>query len=214
MVVPLILMFFLLFPVAASAEIYKYVDEDGVVMLTDVPRGGNTVLYEKSGTKSAPSRSSNLHEIIVKKADKYSLDPSLISAVIKTESAFDSQAISRKGAMGLMQLMPGTARDMGVDNPFDPDENIEGGARYLKHLVDKYNGDLTRALAAYNAGPHRVETSSQLPNETRDYIRKVYSHYTGERRLTTQPKLKTVIYRVVLEDGSILYTNNVPKDAF
>lgn len=205
-------MFFLLFPAAASAEIYKFVDENGVVMLTDIPRGGNTVLFERSGNsgKSSP----NVHEIIVKKADKYDLDPSLISAVIRTESAFNSRAISRKGAMGLMQLMPGTAREMGVKDPFDPDENIEGGARYLKYLIDKYDGDLTRALAAYNAGPKRVETSSQLPTETKAYIRRVYSLYGGERRINTQPKKETVIYKVILKDGRVLYTNNMPKEAF
>lgn len=211
MLVRTILMFFLLFPATAGSEIYKYVDENGVVMLTDVPRGGNTVLYSK-GNK--PSRTSNVKHIITKKANKYNLDPSLISAVISAESAFDSKAVSHKGAMGLMQLMPGTAREMGVKDPFDPDENIEGGARYLKYLIDKYDGDLTRALAAYNAGPKRVETSSQLPTETKAYIRRVYSLYGGERRINTQPKKETVIYKVILKDGRVLYTNNMPKEAF
>ncbi len=214
MVVRSILMLFLLFPASAGAEIYKYVDENGVVMLTDIPRGGNTVLYDKGSNPGKAPRTSNVHEIIVKKADKYRLDPSLISAVIKTESAFNSEAISRKGAMGLMQLMPGTAQELGVINPFDPDENIEGGTRYLKYLIERYEGDLTRALAAYNAGPRRVETSGYLPDETRNYIRKVYSVYNGDRRINTQPKKETVIYKIVLEDGKVLYTNNVPKNAF
>lgn len=208
----MILMLFLLFPVAAGAEIYKYVDENGNVMLTDTPRGGNTVLLYSSDKKK--QRSDEVHQIIVNKASKYRLDPSLISAVIKTESAFDSGAVSRKGAMGLMQLMPGTARDLGVRNPFNPEENIEGGTRYLKYLVDKYDGDLTRALAAYNAGPKRVENSGRLPNETRNYIRKVYSLYNGERRIkSAKPEEKTVIYKVTLEDGSVFFTNHSPGNA-
>lgn len=203
----MILMLFLLFPVAAEAEIYKYVDENGNVMLTDTPRGGNTVLLYSSDKKKQGS--DEVHQIIVNKASKYRLDPSLINAVIKTESSFDSEAVSRKGAMGLMQLMPGTARDLGVGNPFNPEENIEGGTRYLKYLVDKYDGDLTRALAAYNAGPKRVDKSGQLPNETRNYIRKVYSLYNGERRIESdKPEEKTVIYKVILEDGSVFFTNN------
>jgi len=211
----LLLMLFLLSPTLAGAEIYKYVDENGVVMLTDTPKGGSPVLYEK-GSRPRPEQEArpNVHQIIATKAGKYSLDPTLISAVITTESAFDHRAVSRKGAMGLMQLMPGTARDMGVRNPFNPEENIEGGTRYLKYLIEKFDGDLTKALAAYNAGPNRVERSGQLPGETRDYIRKVYSIYKGDRKVASPAEEKTVIYRVLLEDGRVLYTNHMPGNAF
>jgi soluble lytic murein transglycosylase len=202
----------LLFPAVAWAEIYKYVDENGNVTLTDTPRGGNTVLlYEGPGKDGGRN---DVHRIIVKKAGKYRLDPSLISAVITAESAFDPGAVSRKGAMGLMQLMPGTARDLGVRNPFNPEENIEGGTRYLKYLIEKFDGDLTRALAAYNAGPRRVESSGRLPEETTNYIRKVYSIYKGERRVEPAgPEEKTVIYKVVLDDGKVIITNHIPKNA-
>jgi soluble lytic murein transglycosylase len=199
------LMLFLLVPATAGAEIYKYVDENGVVMLTDTPRGNYGTRI--NGPRKTSKRK-NVQQIIVKNADKYSLDPQLINAVITAESAFDSRAISHKGAMGLMQLMPGTAKDLGVRNPFNPEENIEGGTRYLKYLIKKYDGDITRALAAYNAGPTRVETSSRLPRETKNYIKKVYSLYTGERRLSLTSKKETVIYRIVLDDGHVLFTNN------
>jgi soluble lytic murein transglycosylase len=198
-------MLFLLVPATAGAEIYKYVDENGVVTLTDTPRGNYGIRIMEP---DRASKSKDVHHIIVKKADKYSLDPQLINAVITAESAFDSRAISHKGAMGLMQLMPGTAKDMGVRNPFNPEENIEGGTRYLKYLIKKYDGDLTRALAAYNAGPKRVETSSRLPRETKNYIKKVFSLYTGERRLGLTVKKRTVIYKIVLDDGQVLFTNN------
>jgi hypothetical protein len=201
----------LLVPATAGAEIYKYVDENGVVMLTDTPTGGSgTVLDRTSKGSSSHKKGEDVHRLIVKKADKYDLDPALINAVIRTESAYDSHAISHKGAMGLMQLMPGTAREMGVDNPFNPEENIEGGTRYLKYLIKKYDGDVKRALAAYNAGPRRVETSSRLPSETKNYIKKVFAIYNGERRLSKPEKTETVIYKIILEDGQILFTNTPP----
>lgn len=123
------------------------------------------------------------HQIITRKSDKYRIEPSLISAVIKVESNWDSQAISSKGAKGLMQLMPSTAKDMKVKNPFDPEENIEGGTRYLRYLLDKFNGDIILALAAYNAGPNRVEIFRDIPpiKETRQYVKKVLSLYNGQQ---------------------------------
>ncbi len=213
MVVRAILMLCLLIPAAEAAEIYKYTDENGVVMLTDIPRGEDVI---KARDKRRPTKVVDYQQLIVKKADKYRLDPTLISAVISTESAFDSGAISQKGAMGLMQLMPTTAREMGVRNPFNPEENIEGGTRYLQYLLKKYNGDLTRALAAYNAGPTRVESGRRLPLETRNYIKRVYSIYRGEKRVHVSQNEekakveKTVIYRVVLDDGHVLFTNYPP----
>lgn len=206
-------MLFLLFPAVAGAEIYKCVDENGNFVLTDTPKVGHTVVLHAVSERGG--RHNDVHQIIVNKASKYRLDPSLISAVITAESAFDSGAVSRKGAMGLMQLMPGTASDLGVRNPFNPEDNIEGGTRYLKYLIEKFDGDLTKALAAYNAGPRRVENSGRLPDETTNYIRKVYSIYKGERRIEpARPKEKTVIYKVVLDDGKVLFTNHIPGNAF
>ena len=118
--------------------------------------------------------------IIGKAASENDLDPDLIRAVIKTESGFRADAVSAKGAKGLMQLMPGTARDLGVKNPFDPEENIKAGSRYLKGLLDRYDGDRDLALAAYNWGMGNVERKpGRFPRETLDYIARVNRYYQG-----------------------------------
>ena len=127
-------------------------------------------------------RSDDLVQVINQAAAAYGVDPDLVRSVIKAESNFKSSSVSPKGATGLMQLMPDTARDLGVQNPFDPRENIMGGTRYLRMLLDRYHGNTSLALAAYNWGMGNVEKHySRLPRETRDYIVRVTGYYNAAK---------------------------------
>ena len=142
--------------------------------------------------------------------------PNLVRAIIRVESGFDPKAVSSKGAMGLMQLIPATAQRFGVANPFDPKQNLEGGVNYLKYLLDLFGGDLNLSLAAYNAGEHTVQRSGGIPAipETQNYVRKVTSIYqTGERQHArrhehhTKEPPKAPITRYVDEYGVVHFTN-------
>ena len=113
-------------------------------------------------------------------AEDYNIDEELVRAVIQVESGWNPKAVSSKGARGLMQLMPGTADMLGVDDPFDPEQNIGGGVKYLSDLTDKYNGDIEKALAAYNAGPTRVD-SGRIPEASSRYVRNVMALYRRYR---------------------------------
>jgi soluble lytic murein transglycosylase len=200
------------------ADIYKYVDEDGIIHFTNATPSAD-VSYKKvisTGKKKRSDRiaanSADYHQIIADKSQKYNIEPSLVNAVIKVESNFDSTAVSRKGAMGLMQLMPFTAEDMDIRNPMDPEENIEGGTKYLKYLLDKFGGNLTLALAAYNAGPDTVKRFGYVPpiQETRQYVNKVLSLYNGKTAAPSSLSAANkpqVVYKITYEDGTVLYTN-------
>lgn len=132
--------------------------------------------YQVSDT--APSV--NIEQTIAKAAQRYGVDAGLIKAVIKAESNFNPRAVSHAGAQGLMQLMPATARGLGVSNSFDPEQNVMAGTRFLKGLLDRYNGDLDSALAAYNWGPGNVDRKpDRLPRETREYLVKVKQYYSA-----------------------------------
>ena len=137
-------------------------------------------LSEPDAGKGASGRAAmdDLRRQVSRSAEKYNIDEELIRAVIQVESGWRSDSISSKGARGLMQLMPGTAKMLGVEDAFDPEQNIEGGVKYLAQLTDKYNGDVEMALAAYNAGPSRVNASGGIPfAETARYVKNVMALY-------------------------------------
>lgn len=173
----------------AHADIYKHIDDEGVLHLTNVPSIPNAkyvlVLREKRVLFHAFIDVNRYDQIIRKTADKFKIDYALIKAIIKTESNFDHQAVSPVGAQGLMQLMPATASALQVENTFQPENNIEGGVRYLRYLLDIYRGNLTLALAAYNAGEGNVaKYNNNVPpfRETQNYIKRVLSFYNSYSR--------------------------------
>ncbi|MFD3158145.1 lytic transglycosylase domain-containing protein [Haloimpatiens sp. FM7330] len=158
--------------------------------------GGQSILLDKETSNSyeavrkivsAKGLTPSIKEAIKKASKKYGIDENLILSVIKQESGFNSNAVSSAGAMGLMQLMPGTARGLGVTNPFSVEQNIEGGTKYLRNLLDMYGNSKELALAAYNAGPNSVKNRNvktkddiyKMPRETRNYVDKVIKYYKG-----------------------------------
>jgi soluble lytic murein transglycosylase-like protein len=186
----------------AAQDLYSFVDSDGVIHVTNVPQDPR---FKRAGVRRKAVQQVGLHRIVLKgrapppllhrtspyddhiraAAERYGLPVPLLKAVMAVESNFDPAAVSGKGATGLMQLMPGTARDMYVLDVYDPGQNIEGGARYLRHLHDQFDNDLVKVLAAYNAGPAAVRRSGGgVPpiRETQDYVRKVLTLYDSYLR--------------------------------
>lgn len=174
-----------LFALDSSAGIYRYVDENGVIHFTNCPRDPKFKLYiresnEDVGNVGSFCRDSNQYDKLISEfSKKYEVDFALIKAIIRAESGFNPGAISRKGAKGLMQLMPETASRLNVSNIFNPRENIEGGVRYFKYLLSLFDNDVRLSLAAYNAGENLVGELRSIPpyRETVDYVRKVLSYY-------------------------------------
>lgn len=206
----------------ASAQIYSWRDAQGLLVVSDRPRtdaGGMTTYRvpraaEVRATTPAPGmgRPAALDEVIEEQATAQGVSPDLVRAVIQVESAFDPNAVSSKGAMGLMQLMPATARELGVRNPFHPEENIRGGVAYLRQLLDRYDSNVELALAAYNAGPGSVEKYGAVPpyRETQAYVKRV-------QKVSAPPppaKPETTIYKwMELVNGQPVtrYSNKPPE---
>jgi soluble lytic murein transglycosylase len=185
----LLLAFLIFLPLSGYGAIYGYLDEHGVYHFTNITPIGKkfqTVIHDKEKVMARKTLSpyftdnKNYDTMILRHSETNGIDPSLVKAVVKAESNFNPHAVSHKGAQGLMQLMPDTAKLMKVQNAFDPDENIRGGARYLKYLEETFDGDMELMLAAYNAGPARViENRRTVPaiEETRNFIKKVKYFY-------------------------------------
>jgi soluble lytic murein transglycosylase len=192
-------------PLVANAEIFKYVDKDGAIHYTNTPTyvqssvvnlppltEANFQKYFPTYKGLCPGFQNGVftplsylpgqaaYDTQIKLCCKlYGLDCNLVRAVIRAESGFNPMAISPKGAMGLMQLMPDTSRDLGIDNPFDPRQNIDGGVRYLRMMLDRFNNNTELAVAAYNAGPEAVVKHGGIPpfDETQIYVKRVMDFY-------------------------------------
>ncbi len=175
--------------VPAAADIYKYEDKDGVLHFTDAPTDKRFKVFMRDIKKDQRLRTTfrlsgcardprEFEAIIDSCATEYGVDKSLVKAVIQAESGYNPNALSRKGAAGLMQLMPKTAQDLKVSNSFNPAENIRGGVRYLRFLLDTFKGDVAMALAAYNAGLAKVAKYGGIPpyEETRNSVAKVMGY--------------------------------------
>ncbi len=166
----------------AAAEIYTFIDDKGTVHFSNAPHDPrfndkNQVTYLRKYRKQADIREYDYY--IREAAARYELDPHLVKAVVEAESNFDSYAVSHRGARGLMQLMPATAGDLQVKNSFNARQNIEGGCRYLRRMLDMFEGNVYLALAAYNAGPSTVKKYKSVPPfaETKNYVRSVLKKY-------------------------------------
>jgi soluble lytic murein transglycosylase len=167
-------------PAAARDDIYSYVDRHGTIHFTNVPTDPRFKrVVERSPYFRHRLSPAQLEQAIFRHAQRHRLEPSLLRAVIKAESDFDPYAVSRAGAVGLMQLMPHTAVRLDVQDSYDPEDNIGGGARYLRYLLNRYRGNLVLALAAYNAGEKAVDRHQAVPpiQETRLYVAKVLGYY-------------------------------------
>jgi len=197
------------------AASFRLVDQDGVVHLTNAPTDPRYQRQsDESGTASGwlrvPEHQLNRYAVEIRQAaERYGVEARLVEAVIGVESGFNPWAVSRKGAQGLMQLMPQTAASLGVRNLFNPGQNIEGGVRYLRYLLDRYPRNLPLALAAYNAGAQAVDWYRGIPPylETQQYVRRVLNFYGGGPHggLTLQR-----IYRYEDAAGTVTYTN-IPR---
>ena len=171
------------------ADIYRYIDENGVMHFTNAPTSSihkfKIYLKEKPKIIQRYSSSEKYDNLISDASERYGVSFPLLKAIIKAESDFDPHAVSKKGATGLMQIMPENFKPLGIRDPFDPWQNINAGARYFKQMYDRFKGKLTLSLAAYNAGPTAVDHYKTIPpyEETEEYVRRVMKYYYNYKNL-------------------------------
>jgi hypothetical protein len=180
---------------SAAAEVDQYLDK---------PSG------EQNSTLRNGFTQTEIDDAINKAADRHNVDPNLVRALVKVESNFNPNAVSRKGAMGLMQLMPQTARQLRLTNPFNPEENVDAGVRHLRELLDNYGGDVRLSLAAYNAGTGAVARSAGIPHyaETRNYVKRITQLYSGSLGGSYFPGASREPVRVQRDVRGVLYISN------
>ena len=191
-------------------KVYVNTSEPAVKPVEWMSRG-----FRRRRTASYATPPAEIDELVHHTADRFQVDPQLVHAIIKVESEYNPRAVSRKGAMGLMQLVPATAQRFGVANPFDPKQNLEGGVTYLRYLLNLFGGDLALSLAAYNAGENAVLRRGGIPwiTETQNYVRKVTELYSprtlvppAKQQKPSEP-YKAPIYRYVDQYGVVHFTN-------
>jgi hypothetical protein len=213
-------------PTLFGTDFYSYIDENGVRVITNIPpincgdpanQSDRKEVQVRNQAQPAASTGSDPEEfnlIIKKYATYYEVDPNLIHSIIATESGFDPNAVSSKGARGLMQLMPSTARQLGVEDSFDPEQNIQAGVRHFRSLMDTFNNDLSLSLAAYNAGENLVRRLGRVPGykETVDYVRSVTRRYNELREQSQDPgnASNAPTFRF-LDASGVLHVTNIPS---
>lgn len=204
---------------SVAGSVYSYVDDSGIKVYSTAPPVEQVEDMKVTGEEPTPapappaSKATSFDGIIEKYAGDYQLDPSLIRSIISQESGFNHKAVSPKGARGLMQLMPATAERLGVRNSFDPEENIRGGVKHFRSLMDSFNNNLDLSLAAYNAGENLVRRLGRIPDfkETKEYVQSIKKKYgrneTAQLPAENQPP---PLYRFVDEAGVLHLTNISP----
>ena len=216
-------------PVTVQATLYTYVDSQGVRHYTNIPNDARARAIKLRRHQRTPSRASlshirqrhqrraihkrintsRLENQIIQASIKHRVDPLLIKAIIKTESNFNQFAVSSQGAQGLMQLMPETARDLQVEDPFDAGQNIAAGTRYFRTLLDTFSGNIRLSLAAYNAGPGRVARLGSIPHipETIKYVQTVLRHYQKYKHMAGHLPTSINLRRLVTINRPIMDSN-------
>ncbi len=172
------------FPWESYGDIYRYVDKNGVLHFTNVPSTPGYTLHRPGlgggyEIKYSSYNSDQYDHLISEASKRYGVSFPIVKAIIKAESSFNPRAVSKKGAVGLMQIMPQNFKPLNIRNPYDPKDNILGGTRYFRHLLDFFGGKLTHAVAGYNAGPNSVVKYNGIPpyKETKTYVKKVIRYY-------------------------------------